>query len=151
MSKTKKTHDTTTFTLSHSSLSIIEQCPRKWFLRYIKGYYFDTPQPWSDFGLMAHEVGEKYRGEGIDRIKELAKEAIKNKRLTIHDSYKHKVPVALRNIKRFKYYQSRINPQYGSIQPILGGKMRYYVDDYDEDEDFEDDEDYDDGDDESDF
>lgn len=101
MTKTKKTHDTTTFTLSHSSLSIIEQCPRKWYLRYIKGHYFDTPQPWSDFGLMAHEVGEKYRGEGIDRIKELARDAVKNRNLTIHDTYKHKVPVALKNIKRF--------------------------------------------------
>ena len=98
---TEKTYDTTLFTLSHSSMSIMEQCPRKWFLRYVEKRYIDEQQPWSDFGLLVHEVAELYRGEGGDRIKELARQISKEKNLEVHPDYKHKVPVALRNVKRY--------------------------------------------------
>ena len=82
-------------------MAVMEQCKRKWYLRYIMKLYFDEQQPWSSFGLIIHEVAEKYKGEGIARLKELTQNLITNSGLIVHPDYRPKLPVALRNFKRF--------------------------------------------------
>lgn len=97
----KRTFDTTIFTLSHSSMSLIEKCPREWYLRYIAGHYLSIPQPWNDFGVLVHEVSELYKGEGKSKLIELAKSIIKEKKYDIPPKYLKKVPLALKNYKKF--------------------------------------------------
>lgn len=96
-----KTHDTTIFTLSHSSMSIIEKCPREWFYRYVQRYYFNNPQAWTDFGLTWHEVSELYRGEGTPRLKELVKQVMNKRGYKIHPEYRSKMKVACKNLKNY--------------------------------------------------
>jgi RecB family exonuclease len=85
-------------------MSILKKCPREWYLRYIAEHYLSIPQPWSDFGLLIHEVSELYRGEGKEKLIELTKQLIKKHKYKIHDDYLPKVPLALKNYK--KYYDT---------------------------------------------
>jgi len=101
-----KSHETTIFTLSHSSMSVLKKCPREWYLRYICGHYISIAQPWSDFGLLIHEVSELYRGEGKDKLIQLAKDVRKKHKYKIHEDYVPKVPLALKNYK--KYYETHL-------------------------------------------
>jgi len=98
---TKRSFETTIFTLSHSSMSLLEKCPREWYLRYIAGHYLSIPQPWNDFGVLIHEVSERYNGEGKQKLIELAKSIIHENGYNIPPTYLKKVPLALKNFKKF--------------------------------------------------
>lgn len=127
MGITKKTHETTIFTFSHSSLSMMEQCPRKWFLRYMARHYFYQPQPWTDFGLLVHYVAELYRGEGGEHIKKLARKIAKEKNLKVHPDYIKKIPVALRNLKRY-YDKFLAKAKYLKTEKEFRTDLTEYVD-----------------------
>lgn len=100
MRKKKRTYETTEFSLSFSSIEILNQCPRKWYLRYIKNIYPDTKQDHSDFGSFVHSVAENYEGGGYDEIKELCnifKEEYKFDRV----AYKDRLKLAMKNLVTF--------------------------------------------------
>ena len=113
----KRSHDTTLFTLSHSSMSLLEKCPREWYLRYVAKYYLSIPQPWNDFGVLIHEVSELYKGEGKERLIELAKKLIKDNNYDIPPMYLKKVKKfhdtylsGAQSVKKEKEFRTDLNP-----------------------------------------
>jgi hypothetical protein len=83
----------------------MEKCMREYCLRYIQKYYIKIPQPWNNFGSLAHAVGEQYRGGGRKEINRLLREVNRKKDGTkkwhVHDDYKHKMPLAYSNMIKF--------------------------------------------------
>ena len=69
--RSKKTHDTTIFSFSHSGLESMESCLRKWYLMYIKGYFPKPKQPATEFGKLCHKIAEEYTGTGIVEARKL--------------------------------------------------------------------------------
>ena len=97
--KSKKTHDSTIFTFSTSSLDALEKCPYSWYLRYIDQNYPEVQEPVTDFGNLVHEVGENYFGGGQDELKRLVKQFEVKYILT--PEFELKLPLALARIDAF--------------------------------------------------
>lgn len=132
----KNTFETTLFTFSHSGLSIMEKCPRKWFYRYIKGFYCSLKQPWTDFGLLVHTVAENYKGGGKEEVQSLIKKymfyerGIKQgeKRWIIEgDYYKNRAQVAFKNLIQF-YDAYLKNAKYLKFEKEFRGPITPYLD-----------------------
>jgi RecB family exonuclease len=94
--------------LSHSSMDTIEQCPHKWFLRYIEKLYpeVEDEDGSSTFGSFVHDVAEKFEGNTLKDLYELAKQKLP--KYPINDNYKPKTKTALVNF--FNYYKNNIEP-----------------------------------------
>jgi hypothetical protein len=86
--KLKKTHDTTIFSFSHSSLDVFSKCAFEWYLKYIELNYPEKNNPTTDFGNLCHEIGENYFGGGRAETKRLCKEYVK-------------MPLAMARIEKF--------------------------------------------------
>lgn len=97
--KSKKTHDTTIFTLSHSSLETMVKCQYAWYLKYIQNNYPEKNNEVTDFGNLCHEIAEKYGGGGPSEIKRLFNE-IEHKYI-LSPEYALKLPKALERIEVF--------------------------------------------------
>lgn len=106
--KSKKSYDTTEFTLSFSSLETFEQCPRKWHLRYIQKIYPDIKQDHTDFGNFVHKIAEEYKGGGKKEIKSLVKEYKKFYEFDMKE-YSGRFKLAMRNLCLF--YKLYIKPK----------------------------------------
>ena len=104
MAKLKKTHDTTTFTFSHSSLDTLSKCAFEWYLKYIELNYPEKNNPVTDFGNLCHEIGENYFGGGRDETKRLCKEYAP--KYIITDEYRVKMPLAMARIEKF--YEAKL-------------------------------------------
>lgn len=103
--KSKKSHDTTVFTLSHSSLSTLNKCPREWYYRYIELLYPEVDKDASDFGSLCHEVAENYFGGGKPELKRLVRQFAK--KYTITPYYRKKLTTAMLRLEAF--YDARIS------------------------------------------
>lgn len=99
MKKSKKSFDSTIFTLSHSSLETLEKCPFQWYLKYIELNYPEREAEAADFGSLCHEIAEHYGGEGPAEIKRLFREYHIKYQLT--KTYQAKLPTAFRRIHAF--------------------------------------------------
>jgi hypothetical protein len=97
--KSKKTHETTTFTLSHSSLETMTKCPHQWYLKYVKQLYPEKDNDVTDFGNLCHEIAENYYGGGRLEIKRLYKEISPKYILT--PEYAKKLPLAMKRLEVF--------------------------------------------------
>jgi hypothetical protein len=98
-SKSKKTHETTIFTLSHSSLELMAKCPRSWFLKYVEKNYPPKESDILDFGNLCHEMAEHYYGGGLPELRRLYKEI--GKKYILSPEYKEKLPIAMKRLVRF--------------------------------------------------
>lgn len=92
--------------ISASSIQTLEQCPRKWFLRYIRKLYPEVGEKdATEFGSFVHDVAEHYNGDGLEQMTKIAKEALG--KYKFNRDYKNKVKTAIKNLyifytKRFK-------------------------------------------------
>jgi RecB family exonuclease len=91
--RSKKTHDTTVFSFSHSGLDVMEKCPRHWFLKYIRGFYPKIPQKATEFGKLLHKVAEEYQGGGIIEARALLERLRPD--YVIHPEYEEKISGAI--------------------------------------------------------
>jgi RecB family exonuclease len=90
--------------ISPSSVQTLEQCPRKWFHRYIEKIYPDVPDnDAAAFGEFIHDIAEHYSGDSLETLKELAKQTLKH--YTIAADYKSKVIPAIKNF--YIYYMKK--------------------------------------------
>jgi RecB family exonuclease len=86
--------------ISASSVQTYEQCPRRWFYRYIQKLYPKVPEEeWTQFGNFIHDVAEHYTGGTLEEFKKLAAEKLK--KYVISPTYKHKVIPAIKNLYVF--------------------------------------------------
>jgi RecB family exonuclease len=99
MQKTKTTHDTTVFTLSHSSLGAIEKCRYSWYLKYVEKKRVEKDNDVTDFGNLCHEIAENYFGGGQDEIKRLFN--LYNQKYILTQEYAAKLPLAFKRIEAF--------------------------------------------------
>lgn len=91
--RSKKTHATTVFSFSHSGLDTMESCPRKWFLKYIRGYFPKVPIAATEFGKLLHKIGEDYTGGGILEARQLLD--LYKPKYTIEPQYEEKINPAI--------------------------------------------------------
>ena len=84
--------------LSPSSVSTYEQCPRRWFFRYIKRLYPEVEEPeFTEFGNLVHDIAENFKdGCTLKEFKELVTEKLKFYELT--DKYRLKLIPAIKNL-----------------------------------------------------
>lgn len=89
-------------------METLEQCPHKWYLKYIEKLYPDVEDDdgSSTFGGYVHEIAEDFRGKTLKDLYEVAKEKLE--KYKINDNYKPKVKTALINF--FNYYKQNIEP-----------------------------------------
>jgi RecB family exonuclease len=97
--KSKNTHDTTIFTLSHSSLETMSKCRRAWYLKYIQKLYVEKDNDVTDFGNLCHEICENYFGGGQIEIKRLFN--LYNRKYILTPEYEAKLPLAFKRIEKF--------------------------------------------------
>lgn len=121
--KSKKSFDTTVFTLSHSSLEAQEKCPFQWYLRYIELLYPKKDNEAADFGSLCHLIAENYFGGGQEELKRLFTEFNENYILT--PEYEAKIPLALSRIERF--YDAYLS---GASKIFREKEFRYAFDEY---------------------
>lgn len=100
MSRRERSFDTTEFTLSFSSLESFSQCPRKWYLRYIKKIYPDIKQDHTEFGNLIHKIAEEYNGSGRKEIKRLFNK-FKDDYDIDYKKYSKRIKLALNNLDTF--------------------------------------------------
>jgi predicted RecB family nuclease len=99
MKKSKKSFDTTVFTLSHSSLETQEGCAFKWYLRYIELNFPKRDNEAADFGSLCHLIAENYFGGGQQELTRLFYEY--QEKFILTPKYEAKIPIALQRIERF--------------------------------------------------
>lgn len=88
------------FTLSHSSMELLEKCPYAWFQRYVMKFYPSVDRNVaSEFGGLFHEVAEVYTGTGKEEIILLVDKLKCNYHLD--EEYSKKIPVAINNFHYF--------------------------------------------------
>jgi hypothetical protein len=122
--KLPKTHETTTFTLSHSSMETMSKCLHSWYLKYIELNYPNVVNPVTAFGKFCHKIAEHYQGNGIEELRELYKKYKDD--YVITDEYKAKFPKAM---KRLAIYYDKVLSK--SLVPIKREKgFRLGLDEY---------------------
>jgi RecB family exonuclease len=88
------------FSLSHSSLELLEKCPYSWFLRYVRKFYPEVePNFPAEFGGLFHESAEHYTGTGREEF-----EALINKfksKYNINAEYEAKISLGITNFLYF--------------------------------------------------
>jgi CRISPR/Cas system-associated exonuclease Cas4 (RecB family) len=95
-----------TLKISASSVQTYEQCPRRWYYRYIEKLYPKVPEEeWTQFGNFIHDVAEHFKGGTLEEFKALVAEILPN--YAISPAYKPKVIPAIKNLyiyatQRFK-------------------------------------------------
>lgn len=83
--------------LSTSSVQTFEQCPRRWFLRYIEKSYPDVPEEeWTQFGNFIHDVAEHFHGGTLAEFKKLIAETLP--KYKISPKYREKIIPASKNL-----------------------------------------------------
>jgi hypothetical protein len=97
--KSKKTHETTIFTLSHSSLETMIKCPYSWYLKYVELNYPEKQNDVTDFGNLCHKIAENYYGGGLPELRRLYREYEKN--YIISPEYKPKIGKAMQRLDVF--------------------------------------------------
>lgn len=97
--RSKKTHETTIFSFSHSGLSTMEKCPREWFWRYIAGIRPNIKKEATEFGSLSHKLAENYTGTGVEEAKKLVDEY--SKEFQISEKYKEKISYMISNFLMF--------------------------------------------------
>lgn len=92
--------------LSASSVQTFEQCPRRWYHRYIEKSYPDVPEDeWTQFGNFIHDIAEHFLGGNLQDYKKLVAETLPN--YDISPTYREKIIPATKNLyiyccQRFK-------------------------------------------------
>jgi RecB family exonuclease len=84
--------------LSTSSVSTFEQCPRRWFYRYVRKLYPDVEESeWTAFGNFIHDIAENFKDDcTLKEFKELVASRIKNYEFS--EKYRNKVLPAIKNL-----------------------------------------------------
>jgi RecB family exonuclease len=94
--------------LSTSSVQTYEQCPRRWYYRYIQKLFPKVEESkWTAFGNFIHDVAENYKdGCSLKEFKELVAERLKFHE--IDESYRCKIVPAIKNL--YIYCNQRFKP-----------------------------------------
>ena len=84
--------------LSPSSVSTYEQCPRRWFYRYIRRLYPEVEESeFTEFGNLIHDIAENFKdGCSLKEFKELVASRLKFYDLT--EKYRMKLIPAVKNL-----------------------------------------------------
>jgi hypothetical protein len=88
------------FTLSHSSLDLLDKCPYSWYEKYIQKFYPEVEDNTaSEFGGLFHEVAENYTGTGIEEVYALIKKF--RYKYVFNQEYEDKIPKAINSFLYF--------------------------------------------------
>lgn len=83
--------------LSTSSVQTFEQCPRRWFHRYIQKIFPKVPEEeWTQFGNFIHDVAEHFTGGTLVEFKKLVAETLP--KYKISEKYRQKIIPAAKNL-----------------------------------------------------
>jgi hypothetical protein len=84
--------------LSTSCVSCYEQCPRRWYFRYIKKLYPKVDEPdFNQFGNLVHDIAENFKdGCSLKEFKQLVAEKLQFHELT--EKYRAKLIPAVKNL-----------------------------------------------------
>lgn len=104
----ERTENDNRFWVSHSKMDVARKCMKLFDYKYIQKIKTDVENIYADFGSFVHEVAEHYKGEGKEKLIELFKNLVPSK-FKIHESYKHKIPLALKNVH--SYYANYLKKQ----------------------------------------
>jgi len=98
--KSKKSHDTTIFSFSHSSLETMAKCDRAFYYQYIEQLYpEEQPNYATQYGSFVHKIAENYFGGGEKELNRLYFEY--KDEFTINAEYKAKLPLSLKRVQVF--------------------------------------------------
>jgi hypothetical protein len=90
-------------TYSHSKLEVLRKCFLQYKYKYVDKLEEEQDRSATDFGEVCHYIGEMYKGTGKKELLELFKSKVPGE-YQLNDFYKHKIPLALKNIHTYSKY-----------------------------------------------